>query len=235
MRRAVVLVVAVLLLLNCVGIASAQQRPKATAVGIVLVVPPTGHLARNGWFTGTGCDFFDLKEMNLYQAVFDAARSALAPKFKVVRVSVAPDATIRTSNTEVFGAFKSFPSIGEQVRQFSRHKEPVDLYLVIWSSLSGNTCDLHPSTPVGYGIGLTSISGRQHMHAFGEAFLVDPRTLKTSPSAYFGSAFMPLDGFEWKDKRSELTDQQWRMIKTMIPKLLAAAVQTASKQLLYPR
>lgn len=230
MRRTVALVV-MALLMNYAGIASAQQRPNRV-VGIVLVIPPTGHLARNGWFTGTGCDFFDLKEMNLYGAVFDAARSALSPRYKVVRVSVAPEAAIRTSNTEQFGAFKSFPPIGEQVRQFSRPKEPVDLYLVIWSSLSANTCGLHPNTPVGYGIGLTNISSRQHLHAFGEAFLVDARTLKTSDSVYLQSAFVRLDGFEWKDKRAELTDQQWRMIKTMIPKVLSAAVQSASKQLL---
>jgi hypothetical protein len=232
MRRAFALAVMALLLMNCVGIASAQQRPNK-AVGVVLVVPPTGHLARNSWFSGTGCDFFDLKEMNLYGAVFDAARSALSARYKMVQVSVTPDAAIRTGNTEIFGIFKLFPPIGEQVRQFSRPKGPVDLYLVIWSSLSANDCDLHPNTPVGYGIGLTKVSDRPtHLHAFGEAFLVDARTLKTSDSVYLGSAFVRLDGFEWKDKRAELTDQQWQMIKATIPKLLSAAVQSASKQLL---
>jgi hypothetical protein len=230
--RAGVDIIAVQLLTNGMGIASAQQRPQK-AVGVVLVIPPTGHLAHNGWFTTPTCDFFDLKEMNLYGAVFDAARSALSSRYKVVRVSVPPDAAIRTSNTEVFGAFKSFPPIGEQVRQFSRPQAPVDLYLVIWSSLSANTCALHPNTEVGIGIGLTHISSRPtHLHAFGEAFLVDARTLQRSDSVFLQSAFVRLDGFEWKGKRAELTDQQWRMIKAMMPKVLSMAVHSASKQLL---
>jgi len=89
--------------------------------------------------------------------VFDAVHSALSSRYRVLRVSVAPGAAIRTRNTETFGAFKLFPPVGEQVRQFSRAEGPVDLYLVIWSSLSANTCELHPSTPVGFGIGLTKI------------------------------------------------------------------------------
>jgi hypothetical protein len=119
-------------------------------------------------------------------------------------------------------------------RFVSSHAEgPVDLYLVIWSSLSANTCELHPSTPVGFGIGLTKIGSRAtYLHAFGEAFVVDARTLQTSASIYLQSAFVRLDGFEWRDKRVQLTDQQWRMIKTLIPKVLSAAVQSASKQLL---
>jgi hypothetical protein len=232
MRCVLVLLVMIHVLVGGAGIADAQKRPNK-AVGIVLVVPPTGHLARNSWFSGTGCDFFDLKEMNLYSAAFDAARAALSSRYKVVQVSVAPDAAIRTSNTEVFGIFKSFPPIGEQVRALSRPKEPVDLYLVIWSSLSANDCDLHPNTPVGYGIGLTKVSDRPvHLHAFGEAFLVDARTLKLSESVYLHSAYTRLDGFDWKDKRAELSDQQWRLIKTLMPKLFSAAVLSASQQLL---
>src|SRR5215471_6648289 len=86
----------------------------------------------------------------------------------VVRVSVAPGAAIRTRNMETFGALKLFPPIGEQDRQVSRADDPVDLYLVIWSSLSANACELHPNTPVGFGIGLTKIGSRAtHLHAFG--------------------------------------------------------------------
>jgi hypothetical protein len=239
MRYALALVVVILLATIGVGVGNAQEpRPSKAnrTVGVVLVVPPTGHLARNSWFSGTGCDFFDLKEMKLSEAVFSAARSALSSRYKVVRVSVAPGAAIRTSNTEVFGAFQSFPPVGEQVRKFSRPEEPVDLYLVIWSSASANTCGLHPNTPVGYGIGLTQISDRPtHLHAFGEAFLVDARTLKTSQSVYLGSAFVRLDGFDWKDKRSELSGRQWQLIKTLIPKVLSTAVQSASRQLLDAR
>jgi hypothetical protein len=232
MRRALALLVVVQVLTVCAAIASAQQARPSKTVGVVLVVPPTGHLARGGWF-GNSCDFFDLKEMNLYGAVFDAAHSVLSARYRVVRVSVAPGAAIRTRNTETFGAFKLFPPIGEQVREFSRAEGPVDLYLVIWSSLSANTCGLHPNTPVGFGIGLTkNLTRPTHLHAFGEAFVVDARTLQTSASVYLQSAFVRLDGFEWKDKRAELTDRQWHMIKTLIPKLLSAAVQSASRQLL---
>lgn len=166
MRRALALLVGVQVLTVCAAIASAQQARPSKTVGVVLVVPPTGHLARGGWF-GNSCDFFDLKEMNLYGAVFDAAHSVLSARYRVVRVSVAPGAAIRTRNTETFGAFKLFPPIGEQVREFSRAEGPVDLYLVIWSSLSANTCGLHPNTPVGFGIGLTkNLTRPTHLHAF---------------------------------------------------------------------
>src|SRR5215831_3642018 len=85
----------------------------------------------------------------------------------VVRVSVAPGAANRTRNMETFGALKLFPPIGEQDRQVSRADDPVDLYLVIWSSLSANAGQLHPNTPVGFGIGLTKIGSRStHLHAF---------------------------------------------------------------------
>jgi hypothetical protein len=123
MRRALALVVAVQLLTIYVAIASAQQARPNKTVGVVLVVPSTGHLARGSWL-GNSCDFFDLKEMNLYGAVFDAARSVLSSRYRVVRVSVAPGAAIRTPNTEIFGAFKSFPPVGEQVQQFSRPEGP---------------------------------------------------------------------------------------------------------------
>jgi hypothetical protein len=201
-----------------------------------MVVPPTGHLSRDGWFVEKSCEFFDLKEMNLYGAVFDAARSVLSPRYGVVRVTVTPGAEIRTRNTETFGAFKLFPPVGEQVRQFSRAEAPVDLYLVVWSSLSANTCALHPNTPVGFGIGLTKIGSRPtHLHAFGEAFVVDARTLQTSSPVYLESAFVRLDGFEWRNKRAQFTEQQWQMVKTLIPKVLSTAVQSASRQLLGAR
>jgi hypothetical protein len=236
MRRALALVFVVQLLMITAATANAQQARPNKTVGVVLVVPPTGHLARNSWFSGNSCDFFDLKEMNLYGAVFDAVHKALSPRYRVVRVSVAPGAAIRTSNTEAFGAFKSFPPVGEQVRQFSRPERPVDLYLVIWSSLSANTCELHPNTPVGFGIGLTQISSRPtHLHAFGEAFVVDARTLQMSASIYLQSAFVRLDRFEWKDKRAQLTGEQWQMIKTLIPMVLSSAAQSASRQLLDAR
>lgn len=232
MLRTLAWVAIVHVVMGVIGAVGAQQRT-GTSIGVVLIVPPTGHLAHNGWFTTPTCDFFDLKEMNLYSAVFEAARSVLAPRYKVVRVSVPADAAIRTSNTEVFGAFKSFPPVGEQVRQFARPQSPVDHYLVIWSSLSANTCALHPSTTVGFGIGLTQISDRPtHLHAFGEAFLVDAKTLQISSPVLLQSAFTRLDGFEWKGKRSDLTDQQWRLIKTTIPKVMAVGVTMASRQLL---
>jgi hypothetical protein len=62
--------------------------------------------------------------------------------------------------------------------------------------------------------------------------VVDARTLQTSASVYLKSAFVPLDRFEWRDKRVQLTNQQWQMIKTLVPKVLSAAVQSASRQLL---
>jgi len=83
---------------------------------------------------------------------------------------------------------------------------------------------------------MTQISSRPtHLHAFGEAFVVDARTLQTSASLYLQSAFVRLDGYEWRDKREQLTGQQWQLIKTLIPKVLAGAVKSTSKQLLQVR
>ena len=103
----------------------------------------------------------------------------------VVRVSVAPGAAIRTRNMETFGALKLFPPIGEQDRQVSRADDPVDLYLVIRSSLSANAGELHPNTPVGFGIGLTKIGSRAtHLHAFGEALWSMPIRFRSRLTTY---------------------------------------------------
>ena len=53
----------------------------------------------------------------------------------------------------------------------------------------------------------------------------------TAP-VYFQPAFVRLDGFEWSDKRAQLTRQQRQMIKTLMPKVLSAAVHSATRQLL---
>jgi hypothetical protein len=92
MPRALAWVVVAELLAIYWGTASAQQARPNRTVGVVLVVPPTGHLSRDGWFVGNSCDFFDLTEMNLYGAVFDAAHSVLSSGYRVLRVSVASGA-----------------------------------------------------------------------------------------------------------------------------------------------
>lgn len=229
MRRLLVLLSIAFLVMHT---AIAQQVHPTKTVGVVLVVPPTGHLSRDGWFVEKTCDFFDLKEMNLYGAAFEGARSALASRYRLVRVAVPPGAAIRTRNTEIFGAFKLFPPVGEQVRHFARPDEPDDLYLVIWSSLSANTCELHPNMPVGYGIGLSKTgSGPTHLHTFFDAFLIDARTLQTSRFVYLQSAFVQLESFEWRANRAQLTNQQWQTIKTLMPKVLSSAAPRASRDL----
>jgi hypothetical protein len=63
MWRALALIVVVLFLTIHATTAGAQRARPNKTVGVVMVVPPTGHLARNGWFTGTSRLLkFDLRQ-----------------------------------------------------------------------------------------------------------------------------------------------------------------------------
>ena len=129
MRRALLVLVVQLLTIWAATASGQLVRPKKTEEGLVGVVPSPSHLVRNGRFTGNGCDVFDLREMNVFDAAFNAAHSALSSRHRAVGVCVAPGAAIRTRNAETFGAFKSLPPVGEQVRQFSCTDGSADLYL----------------------------------------------------------------------------------------------------------
>jgi hypothetical protein len=218
---------------------SAAQSPanlptSIKTIGVVTVVPSKIHVYRWG-FIDTACDWLDIAPLHLEKAVFESATRALSPRYKVVRATVAPDAIIQTRNTEVMGAFKSFPSVGEQVRQLAHPESRVDAYLLVWSSHSANTCGLQPGV-IGYGMGFTkSLNNPPYVHAYGEMSIIDGSTLEQLRSRPLRPANVRIENFEWKEGLAEMTPQQRQLIPTMMAKLVSLAVFSTSKDLLLAR
>ena len=156
-----------------------------------------------------------LSEMNLYLYGCRVRRSQFGPssRYKVIGVSVGlserrPSANLNCSLLLANRFVSSRRADGRFISSFG----PVCLLRV----------NRIQNTPVGFGIGSTKIGSRdRHLHAFGEAFVVEAHTLQTSAP----TSNRLLDRFERSDKWAQLTSQQWQMIKTLISKVLSAAVQ----------
>jgi hypothetical protein len=122
MKAIAALVVAALL---WAGGALAQTSPSIPptikSIGVVTVIPSKMHIYRFG-VLDTACDRLGITNLHLDRAVFDGASRAFLPRYKMIRMTVDPDAVIRTSNTEVMGAFKSFPSIVSKSGKFHAPK-----------------------------------------------------------------------------------------------------------------
>jgi hypothetical protein len=230
MKRVLLLVIAAWLC-SRPAIAQTSQSipPQIKTIGVVTVIPPKIHIFRWGnW--DTACDWLDITGLHLDRAAFEGAARALSPKYKVVRTTVDPNAVIQTRNTEVMGMFKSFPPVGEQVRQISRPEASVDAYLLIWSSHDQNTCGLMPGA-IGYGIGLTkSLSNPPNLHVFAVVSLIDAKSLQTLWSVGLRPSTLRLDNFDWKDSLAEMTLQQRQLINALFPKMVTDAVLSTSRE-----
>jgi hypothetical protein len=199
-------------------------------LAVVTVIPSKVHVFRWG-FMDHACDWLDVTSLHLEKAAFDGVSRALTSKYRVVQAKVDRDAVIRTSNTEVMGAFRLFPTVGEQVRRISHTDVPVDAYLLIWSSHNANVCELRPGI-IGYGVGLTkSLANAPNLHAFAGMSIIDTKTLETLKSRELRPSVIPLDGFEWKDSLAEMTAQQRQLITTLLVKLVGNASFATSKAL----
>ncbi len=201
-------------------------------IGVVTVVPAKIHIFRSG-LLDTPCDWLDITDAHLDRVVLDSAARALSARYKLVRTKVDPDAVIRTRNTEAFGAFKSFPSIGEQVRQISRHGDQVDAYLLVWSSHSANKCAALRPADIGHGFGFSkNLIGPPHLHTFAEMLLIDAKAVRTLSARELRPAYLRLDNFEWKDTVAAMSPQQRQLINSLLQKMVAAAVYATSTELL---
>jgi hypothetical protein len=232
MKPIALLVVAVFL---CADAAVAQTPPNIPpnigSIGVVTVIPPKIHIHRFG-LLDTACDWLDITNLHLDKAAFDGAVRALSPRYRIIRTTVDPNAVIRTSNTEIMGMFKSFPSIGEQVRQLSHAESAVDAYLLIWSRHSENICQLTPGQ-VGHGFGLTKhLFDPPNLHIFAQVMLIDGRTLQPLLNVGLRPSYQRLDNFDWKDSVAALSVQQRQQINTLLSKMITDAVSATSRQAL---
>src|SRR5262245_20769191 len=92
----------------------------AKTIGILPLLPASAHLFRVAMLRFNNvCKPLDLKGANLEAAAYSAAAAALAARYKTTRLTAPAGAEIHTRNTEVMGAFKSFPSIAAQIRQMA--------------------------------------------------------------------------------------------------------------------
>jgi hypothetical protein len=210
----------------CVS-ATAEQIPASTrTIGIVSLQPTSGHLFHVALLRfGNECKGFDLKGANLDGVVYSAASAVLAPRYKIVRVALSPGAEIRTSSTEVMGAFKSFPSIADQIRTLARPHPAVDAYVLVWSRQKDSDCLDHPQA---YGVGVTKTfaSSDATVHAYGQLILIDAHTNQNLATVYLRDPTTSLQSFDWKDKPAEVSDQQMQLIRTAMQKVLGAALST---------
>jgi hypothetical protein len=200
-------------------------------IGVVTVVPSKMHLTRFGMFD-TACDWLDISDLQIDRIVFETAARTFPSQYRLVRLTVDRGAEIHTRNTEVMGAFKSFPGIAEQIKKFSRGSGTVDAYLLFWSSHAASNCDMNPGA-IGYGFGLSkNLNHPAHIHAFAGLSLIDARTSQI----YWGKEAYPgytrLDGFEWKDSVAQMPAQQRQILKGLIQKIVAAEVATTSRAML---
>jgi hypothetical protein len=211
--------------------AAQPAQPAAKTVAVVSVLPVSGHFFHIAVIRfGNACKLFDLAGFNLENTIYASAASILSPTYKLVRTSVPPGSEIHTSNTEVMGAFKSFPTVGEQVLKMVHPKPTADLYLVAWGRHTDNRClDL----PKPYGIGVTTYAlGNAKVHTLVELFVVDAHTLQTLDSKnVFADA--PLPGFEWNEEAQLVSSQDMGRIRSTMQKLLGSSVATRVREMFW--
>jgi hypothetical protein len=211
------------------GAQAAPPEPAAKTVAVASVLPASGHFFHVSVIRlGNACKLFDLAGFNLENTIYAAAASVLSPTYKLVRMSVPPGSEIHTSNTEVMGAFKSFPTIGEQVRTMAHPQTTADLYLIAWGRHTDNRC---MDVPKAYGIGVTTYAlANAKVHTLLELFGVDAHTLQTLVSKNV-SADAPLPGFEWNEEAQLVSSQDMGRIRSTMQNLLGSSVATRVREM----
>jgi hypothetical protein len=207
----------------------AQLPPNAKTIGIIPVLPTSGHLYHVTLLRfGNQCRPFDLRGANLEAATYSAASSVLS-RYKLVRLSAPPGAAIHTRG-EAYGIFKSYPPIGAQLSQMARPQVPVDFYLLVWAEQSHSDCIDIPG-PYGFGITKRSI-GEAMVHGDGRVILIDAHSNEELSSVIL-RAQAALPGFDWKDnKPAEVSADQVTMINMSLQKAFGAAVADGIRRLL---
>jgi hypothetical protein len=223
MRRIDLVAGTFLILAGCANSEASSIPASVKTIGVISLLPASGHLLHVAVLRFTNaCEPFDLKGANLESAAYSAASLALSPRYKVVRMTAPPGSEIHTKNTEAFGAFKSFPSIAEQIRRIAHPAPSVDAYLLVRARAAHSAC---MDNPQAYGFGLTkSAYGDAAIHTYGQVILINARTDEELATGTMRGATAPLPGFEWKDKPADISAEQAQLIKAAMQKVLAAAV-----------
>jgi hypothetical protein len=226
----------VLTLAACTGSRAASLPGSAKTIGVIALLPSTGHLLQVALLRfNYVCKPFDLKGPNLETAAFNAASRVLSPRYKTVRLTAAAGAALHTKNTEVMGAFKSFPSIAAQIRQLAHPPQSIDAYLLIWGQARDSECLDNPQAQ-GYGFGLTRFGfGKTVVSAFAQVILIDAHTDEELGTVWTRGATAPLPGFDWKNEPGELSVEQAQQIRTAVQTLFAGGISTEVGNLLPAR
>jgi hypothetical protein len=222
----------VLILAASTGTRAAPLPASAKTLGVIALLPSTGHLVQVALLRfNYECKPFDLKGANLEAAAFNAASRALSPRYKVVRLTAPPGAALHTKNTEVMGAFKSFPTIAAQIRAFARPPQSVDAYLLVWGQARDSECR---DAPLPYGFGLTrSVGGiKTNVSAFAQMILIDAHTDQELGTVWTRDAIAPLSGFDWKGRPAEASPEQAQQITTAMQTAFAGGVSKGVGSLL---
>jgi len=222
-----------LILAACTGTRAASLPSPAKTIGVILLLPSTGHLMHVALLRfNNACKPFDLKGANLETAAFNAASRALR-RYKVVRLTAAPGAELHTRNTEVMGAFKSFPSIAAQIRALAHPPQSIDAYLLIWARAAQSEC---LDNPRAYGFGLTKLGvNTAVVHAYAQVILIDAHTEEELATVSTRGATAPLPGFDWTGQPAEVSAEQAQQIRTAVQTAFAGAISAEVGNLLPAR
>jgi hypothetical protein len=232
MRRNGFVAAVVLILAACTGTRADTLPASAKTVGVIVLLPSTGHLVQVALLRfNYECKPFDLKGANLETAAFNAASRALAHRYKVIRLTAPAGAALHTKNTEVGGAFKSFPTIGAQIRAFAHPPQSVDAYLLIWGQARDSECR---DAPLSYGFGLIRSAGgiKTNVSALAQMILIDAHTDQELGTVWTRDAIAPLSGFEWKGQTAEASPEQAQQIRTAMQTAFAGGVSKGVGSLL---
>jgi hypothetical protein len=224
------------ILAACTGSRAASLPASAKTIGVISLLPTSGHLLQVAILKfNYVCKPFDLKSVNLETAAFNAATRVLSPRYKTVRLTVPPGAALHTKNTEVMGAFKSFPSIAAQIRQLAHPPASVDAYLLVWGQARNSECQDNPNAQ-GYGFGLTRfVAGKTVVSAFAQVILIDAHTEEELATAATSDATALLPGFDWKNQEGEVSAEQAQQIRTTMQTNFAGSVAAEVGKLLPAR
>ena len=223
----------VMILAAGTGCRAASLPASAKSIGVISLLPSTGHLLQVAILKfNYACKALDLKGANLETAAFNAASRALSPRYKTVRLTAPPGAALHTKNTEVMGAFKSFPSLAAQIRALAHPAQSVDAYLLVWGQQRDSECRDN-AVAQGYGFGLTRfVWGKTVVSALAQVILIDAHTEEELASAWTRDSTAPLPNFDWKGEDGQVSAEQAQQIRAVVQKVFTDGVSTEVGSLL---
>lgn len=220
--------------------------PPGAVIGIVASIPPQVRLVSNGVVSGLTLDIVDATDWHLDKLAEGAARDTLGSKYKIVPTRVS--GYIVDTDTRLEKATNEARAIETQVRSQVSSDSPVDYYLVLCLGNAAQPYEPGPQAKIGIGVRkrYSPWNPAPTLHAYLQVSLLNARTDKVIattpmevPAAPHGVTYAftenepiePLDGFEWHEHWSEMSDAQRQLIEDHIKAMISRGVPYTLKQM----